>query len=258
MSDRDALQWEPAPAPAEHARLLRVLDELRSRAVRGDVLPADLAEKAWEACTAALQNTRQRQQQQLEDILSAVSRLAAHDFGHRMREPSGDDISDYIVHGINMLAEVLEETTVSRRYLDAIVDTMVDPLLVVSASGIVHANAAAAVQLGGPGARIRGLPLDRFMHLDDEDGTALSYDALRERCTSGPVRDLAVKMFCVNGRVVTASVNASLLENSPGAVDQVVLVVRDMTDPARRGSRASTRAARGGASQRERAGLARR
>lgn len=230
MSDRDALQWEPAPAPAEHARLLRVLDELRSRALRGDVLPADLAEKAWEACTAALQNTRQRQQQQLEDILSAVSRLAAHDFGHRMREPSGDDISDYIVHGINMLAEVLEETTVSRRYLDAIVDTMVDPLLVVSTSGIVHANAAAAAQLGGPGARIRGLPIERFMHLDDEGGTALSYHALRERCASGPVRDLAVKMFCVNGRVVTASVNASLLENSPGGVDQVVLVVRDMTE----------------------------
>jgi PAS domain S-box-containing protein len=230
MSDRDALQWEPAPAPAEHARLLRVLDELRTRALRGDVLPADLAEKAWEACTAALQNTRQRQQQQLEDILSAVSRLAAHDFGHRMREPSGDDISDYIVHGINMLAEVLDETTVSRRYLDAIVDTMVDPLLVVSASGIMHANAAAVAQLGGPGARIRGLPLERFMSLDDEPATALKYDALRDRCMSGPVRDLAVQVCSANGRVVTASVNASLLENNPGGSDQVVLVVRDMTE----------------------------
>jgi PAS domain S-box-containing protein len=230
MSDRDALQWEPAPAPAEHARLLRVLDELRTRALRGDVLSADLAEKAWEACTAALQNTRQRQQQQLEDILSAVSRLAAHDFGHRMREPNGDDISDYIVHGINMLAEVLEETTVSRRYLDAIVDTMVDPLLVVSGSGIMHANAAAVAQLGGPGARIRGLPLERFMHLDDEAATALSYDALRGRCMSGPVRDLAVRVSSANGRVVTACINASLLENSPGGGDQVVLVVRDMTE----------------------------
>jgi PAS domain S-box-containing protein len=230
MSDRDALQWEPAPAPAEHARLLRVLDELRARAVRGDVLSADLAEKAWEACTAALQNTRQRQQQQLEDILSAVSRLAAHDFGHRMREPSGDDISDYIVHGINMLAEVLDETTVSRRYLDAIVDTMVDPLLVVSSSGIMHANAAAVAQLGGPGARIRGLSLERFMRLDDEAATALSYESLRERCMSGPVRDLAVRLCCANGRKVTASVNASLLENSPGGGDQVVLVVRDMTE----------------------------
>jgi signal transduction histidine kinase len=230
MSDRDALQWEPAPAPAEHARLLVVLDELRTRALRGDVLPADLAEKAWEACTAALQNTRQRQQQQLEDILSAVSRLAAHDFRHRMREPSGDDISDYIVHGVNMLAEVLEETTVSRRYLDAIVDTMVDPLLVVSGSGIMHANATAVAQLGGSGARLRGLPLERYMRLDDEPGTALCYAALRERCMGGPVRDLAVKLLCAGGRVVTASVNASLLENSPGGGDQVVLVMRDMTE----------------------------
>jgi PAS domain S-box-containing protein len=230
MSDRDALQWEPAPAPAEHARLLVVLEELRARALRGDVLPADLAEKAWEACTAALQNTRQRQQHQLEDILSAVSRLAAHDFAHRMREPNGDDISDYIVHGVNMLAEVLEETTVSRRYLDAIVDTMVDALLVVSPSGIMHANAAAVAQLGGPGARLRGAPLERFMRLDDEAGTALRYDALRERCKGGPVRDLAVKLMCANGRAVTASVNASLLENSPGGGDQIVLVVRDMTE----------------------------
>src|SRR5690349_7811594 len=69
MSDRDALHWEPAPAPAEHARLIVLLEELRQRALRGDALPAELAEKAWEACTAALQSTRQRQQQQLEGIL---------------------------------------------------------------------------------------------------------------------------------------------------------------------------------------------
>ncbi len=229
MSERDALQWEPTPAPAEHARLVVLLDELRTRIGRGDVLSADLAEKAWQACNAALISTRQRQQQQLEGILSAVSRLAAHDFAHRMPEPSGDDISDYIVHGVNMLAEVLEETTVSRRHLDAIVDTMVDPLLVVSSTGITHLNAAAATQLGGSRDRLRGLPLERFMRLDDEVGSPLRYESLRDRCENGAVRDLAVRLLCTGGRKVTACVNASLLENDPSHGDQIVLVVRDMT-----------------------------
>jgi signal transduction histidine kinase/ActR/RegA family two-component response regulator len=230
MSQRDALQWEPAPAPAEHARIAVLLDELRARAVGGGVVSTDLAERALEACSAALHSARRRQQQQLEDILAAVSRLAAHDFAHRVPEPSGDDISDYIVHGVNMLAEVLEETTVSRRYLDAIVDTMVDPLLVVSPVGITHANAAAVAQLGGSSDRLRGLPLERFMLLDDEACSPLSHADLSARCESGPVRDLAVQLMCRGGRRVTASVNASVLERDATGADQIVLVVRDMTE----------------------------
>ncbi len=165
---------------------------------------------------------------QWEEILAAVYRLAAHDFAHRLPARGGDDISDYVALGINMLAQVLEETTVSRVYLDSILDTMIDPLFVVDKSAVVHANAASARELGVPAASLRGRPLETLMHVGENGSVPLSYAQLRACCTEGAVRDLKVRLHCDDGRELVASVNASELEGSAGG--RMVLVARDMTE----------------------------
>jgi PAS domain S-box-containing protein len=171
-----------------------------------------------------------KRERQWEEILAAVYRLAAHDFAHRLPARAGGDISDYIALGINMLAQVLEETTVSRVYLDSILDTMIDPLFVVDESGVVHANAASARELGVAARSLRGRPLETLMRLGEHGTLALSYAQLRACCSEGAVRDLKVRLLCDDGRQLVASVNASELRGESGASGRMVLVARDMTE----------------------------
>lgn len=181
---------------------------------------------------------------QWEEILAAVYRLAARDFTHRLPTRAGGDISDYVALGINMLAQQLEETTVSRVYLDSILDTMIDPLFVVDQTGVVHANAAAARELGGSGRSLRGRALETLMQVGDSELGPLSYAQLRACCSGGAVRDLKVRLLCDDGRQLVASVNANELKDESGETGQMVLVARDMTevlgllDAAREGVRA--------------------
>ncbi len=165
-----------------------------------------------------------------EEILAAVYRLAAHDFAHRLPARGGSDISDYVALGINMLAQALEETTVSRVYLDRILDTMIDPLFVVDASGVVHANAASARELGVPVTSLRGRALETLMRVGENGSLPLSYAQLRACCSEGAVRDLKVHLHCDDGRQLVASVNASELQDDSGAGGRMVLVARDMTE----------------------------
>lgn len=171
-----------------------------------------------------------KRERQWEEILAAVYRLAAHDFAHRLPARSGGDISDYIALGINMLAQVLEETTVSRVYLDSILDTMIDPLFVVDQSGVVHANAASARELNLPARSLRGRRLETLMSLGERGEQPLTYAQLRACCSEGAVRDLKVRLLCDDGRQFVASVNASELRGDAGASGRMVLVARDMTE----------------------------
>jgi PAS domain S-box-containing protein len=171
-----------------------------------------------------------KRERQWEEILAAVYRLAAHDFAHRLPARAGGDISDYIALGINMLAQVLEETTVSRVYLDSILDTMIDPLFVVDESGVVHANAASARELGVAARSLRGRPLETLMRLGEHGTVPLSHAQLRACCSEGAARDLKVRLLCDDGRQLVASVNASELRGDSGASGRMVLVARDMTE----------------------------
>jgi PAS domain S-box-containing protein len=166
---------------------------------------------------------------QLHEILWAVYRLAARDFSYRVPERVGDDTHGYIAVGINMLAQALEETTVSRRYLDSVLETMIDPLFVVSEGGVVRANAAALRELGCTAEQLSGEPLEEVMLLGDEQRTPLTFAHLRACCSGGAVRDLKVRLVCQDGRHVEASVNASTLVGAPGP-EQMVLVARNMTE----------------------------
>lgn len=222
-------RWPAESTPAEHDRLLRLLERVRARAAH-DGLNTPTGDEAWALGLAALRSGGEYRQQQLEEILGAVYRLAAHDFACRIPERGGDDTSDYIVVGVNMLAEVLEETTVSRKHLDSILETMIDPLLVVGDRGVTHVNAAGAREFGVSVGKLRGALLETLMQLGDEAGTPLTYARLRACCRAGAVRDLKVNMICTDGRKVEVSVNASSLASEGGDSGEMVLIARNMTE----------------------------
>ncbi len=123
--------------------------------------------------------------ERLDRLTIALAELAVGaDFTPIVVEGTSD--WDAVALGINMLAEELAANTVSRHYLEALLDSMLDPLFVVDQDRCVtQANAAAANLLGKPTDELVGAPIDAFvMGLEPSDRWVPTTSIVAELATS--------------------------------------------------------------------------
>ncbi len=84
------------------------------------------------------------------------------DLSRRTRVRSNDEIGT-LAHALNEMAETLQQTTVSKRYVDRIITSMVDALLVTDPDGIIRSvNQSAEVLLGRNQSELVERPLVNF------------------------------------------------------------------------------------------------
>ncbi|AKF04138.1 hybrid sensor histidine kinase/response regulator [Sandaracinus amylolyticus] len=181
---------------------------------------------------ARLLEERERDHQRLQQGVQALSesflRLAAGDFEARAaRSLEGDplDVLAYLFN--NTAAEVgdaFAELVRQRSVLAAILDSMIDGVLVLDASGgILRANLAIARLLGWPHGELVGRSLSSLLAAResplavDPTGT-LDDDRFRDR---------RVAFVTSSGDVLTLTVNASAQRDGSGALAGIVLVARD-------------------------------
>ena len=102
-------------------------------------------------------------------LLLAVVRVDARGDG---RAHALDELGE-LATAFNSMAENLQSTTVSRAYLEGVVNSMTEALFVISAEGIVQtANPAARRLLGYEEAELLGKPLHRLSSAPEQILTA--------------------------------------------------------------------------------------
>ncbi|UJR83342.1 ATP-binding protein [Sandaracinus amylolyticus] len=175
---------------------------------------------------------RERDHQRLEQGVQALSesflRLAAGDFEARAaRSLEGDplDVLAYLFN--NTAAEVggaFAELERQRSVLAAILDSMIDGVLVLDASGgILRANPAIARLLGWQHGELVGRSLASLLAARESPLAVDPSGALAgER-----FRDRRVAFVTARGEVLTLTVNASAQREGSGALAGIVLVARD-------------------------------
>ena len=95
----------------------------------------------------------------LRRVVESIRRLAEGDFSHRMEFKSRDELGA-LIGAFNEMVEKLQTTTVSRSYLQSIVESMGEALIVVSHGGCIQTANPAAEQLLGYGVgELSGQPL---------------------------------------------------------------------------------------------------
>ena len=94
----------------------------------------------------------------LRALVASSKRLAEGEFSHRVAA-SGDDELGKLTSAFNEMAAALQVTTVSRTYMESVVNSMGEALLVVSDDVIKTANAAATRLLGYQPGELAGKPL---------------------------------------------------------------------------------------------------
>jgi PAS domain S-box-containing protein len=176
---------------------------------------------------------RERSLEELEQGVAVLSeaflQLAAGNFAARApRSEKGDpiDVLAYLFN--NTAAEVgdaFDQLERQRTVLAAILDSMIDGVLLLDAEGrVLRANPAAARLLGeNGGAALVGRTLASLV-APAEQGCA---EGIAEAVGASPIRDRPVPFVGEGGQRVELSVSASPQRDATGALVGVVLLARD-------------------------------
>lgn len=160
----------------------------------------------------------------VERLSEAFLALAAGDFSARApRSEAGDPLDVLAFLFNNTAAEIgdaVREVDRQRAVVEAILDSMLDGVVLVDAAGTIQrTNAAFARVLGRAAEELHGAPLDAR-------DRAFAID-LVDRVAAAPVRDRDLRFLDVRGELVPLSVNASPQRGADGAPAGAAIVARD-------------------------------
>jgi rsbT co-antagonist protein RsbR len=154
-------------------------------------------------------------QERLEELMSVVLALVRFDYQTKATVSDANDLVDGLAYGLNMLGEELAATTVSKTYLDDVIASLKDPLVVVDRSGIVHTANHALVELSG---------WERDELIDQSIGLFLP-DVPLERLLEAS--DLEAELSTRAGTKVSVSCSGSKMKAK--ASEHYVCILRDLT-----------------------------
>jgi PAS domain S-box-containing protein len=155
-------------------------------------------------------------------LVKATKGIAAGDFSVRMDVKSGDEIGQ-LSSAFNGMAETLQGTTVSKDYVDGIIRSMSDSLVVTSSERrIVTVNAATCRMLGYTEAELIGQPLTMLFANDGGSAAAGPHD-------SATGDDVESTYLAKDGRHIPISVSSAPLRLDSSRAQGTVRMVKDIT-----------------------------
>ena len=143
---------------------------------------------------------------------------------YRLRVRSHDEVGD-LTDAFNAMTEELSRTTVSKQYLDTIIHSMADPLLVVNADGVIEmANGAAG--------RVADCATEDLVGQSIGDllggGVAEAEALLGEVIEKGYSVNRETRL-CEEGAGLPVSLSAAAMRGDEGEVLGIVCVAKDLT-----------------------------
>jgi rsbT co-antagonist protein RsbR len=162
--------------------------------------------------------------QQFEAILEVMLRMLALDF--TKKAPLADDGStlDALAFGLNSISDELGASMVSRVYVDSIIESMLDPLIVLDAdTSIQAANRAASQLFGYEQSEWSKLSLEQLLG----DRTIVGRVA-RVAKQLEPISSVETTSQTRDGRTIPVALSASPMVD--GGNPKVVCVIQDITE----------------------------
>ncbi|WP_437606618.1 PAS domain S-box protein [Sorangium sp. So ce834] len=185
----------------------------------------DLAKRAAEALVQETLERRAREERlerRLNDTMVMLNSIVSFDFSRRAEVSDQGDAWDALALGLNMVAEELASRVVSKEYVDNILQSMSDLLVVVDKEGSITSVNAAACRLSAYSAEeLVGAPASRIfpgafpcVMGDGESSILLEETAFQKK----------------TGDIVPISLSTSVISGGLGESQGLVCVARDLTE----------------------------
>ena len=165
-------------------------------------------------------------EKRFEECLDVISAMAALDFSKKASVSDNATLLDAFASGINMLSEELSVSTVSRAYVDNILESMNDALVVIDPQHVIRTVNHAALRLFGyPKEAIIGQSLDLLFASEGLAGEIIT--AIRpEKGRSIEETECRTK----DGKLFPVTLSASAMHGANGQIEGIVCIVRDISE----------------------------
>lgn len=166
----------------------------------------------------------------LDDFVSSIS--ASKDLSLRADLKSSDEIGR-LANSFNQMLEQLEsaqsEIIKTKNFLDNVIKTMSDFLVVVNSKGdIIVANKAFLDFVDIKESDISGENLSTFLIADR--GESILQDKINELFTLGTIKNIEQNYLSAEGKTLPLSISASVMRNAAGEIEGVVVIAHDITE----------------------------
>ena len=158
-------------------------------------------------------------------LMEGTERIRLGDYAASIQVSSRDELGD-LARSFNDMTRTLSGTIVSKKYLDAILDNMVDCLVVTDLDGVIKkTNRAAQVALGAAEKELEGVDMIKFFPMDKKQ-SAYWHDLFNK---NGEVRDYETVMVTASGASIPVVTSASFMKDAGEGKSGLVVMVRDIT-----------------------------
>lgn len=166
-------------------------------------------------------------EQRMDDIVDIVASLASLNFTETISISDKSDIFDILAAGLNMLGEELQKSVVSRSFLNSIIDSMSDLLIVGSSDGIIELiNPAALDLLKYDRSELLGKPVSRIFYNQRQSQNSIIEDILGRKTPS----TMEATYLAKDGTKIPVLFSGSVMQGKDGAVEGIVCLAHDITD----------------------------
>jgi len=161
-----------------------------------------------------------------EEFLDVISAMAALDFSKKASVSGNETLLDAFASGINMLSEELAVSTVSRAYVDNILESMNDALVVIDPEHVIKTVNHAALRLFGyPKEAIIGQSLDLLFAPEGLAGEMITAITPKK---GHSIEETECRTK--DGKVFPVSLSASAMHGANGQIEGIVCIVRDISE----------------------------
>ncbi len=155
------------------------------------------------------------------ELAAASGRLAEGDLSTKVRLRTTGEVQE-LVDGFNKMAEDLKATTVSKDYMDNIIHSLADSLVVLDPDMTIRTVNQALLDLLGYGeAELPGNPYETV----DPEGAAKG-----EEFRSGGIRNREMTYRAKDGRLVPVLVTGSVIFSKKGEILGYVIISKDIAE----------------------------
>ncbi len=162
----------------------------------------------------------------ISELARAIAQLAKGDLSTRIAVRATGEVQ-MLLEGFNQMAEDLDKTTVSKDYMDNIIKSMINSLIVVSPENkIIRTNTATCLLLDYEEKEIVGRPVETIF---GRNGSSKD-PWMKTMFTDNHVSNIEETYLTKNGQEIPVLLSASVMYDARKVIRGIVYVAQDITE----------------------------
>ena len=164
----------------------------------------------------------------IKDLLASTTALAAGDLDKQVPVHRQDELGQ-LAQSFNRMTKDLRATMVSREYVDNILLSMTDMLIVLSPTGVIKKLNRPNL-MGYTETDLIGRHIGKLFAGEGEEEKLFRAAKLRSLVQTGSITNADATLLAKDGQGVPVLISGSVLHNTQGEVTGIVIVARDITE----------------------------